>query len=754
MDNTTLGVVRMSIITLGEIDIYRHNGHAVKPVFPAFFGGGENASLGLPDVVELHIPGFSRKVRKRRMSIVKRKAVLLAGLLAASALAWAAAVKVQDLPLQYRKWLEEDAAYLIGPKEKAVFLSLTTDRQRELFIQAFWKQRNSDPGSEKNTFREEHYRRMAYANQHFGRGSTLPGWKTDRGRIYIILGPPRQDFTYDQSLEVVPVQVWFYQGFAGFGLPDSFSCVFYKPAPAGEYELYSPVGDGPAKLLRNQTFDAADYRAAYSRLEKAEPDVARVSLSLVEGEGQGMQSPSLASQALLNGITQLPFKAVDQEYAVKFLKYKDIVEVEYSANYLGNRSTVAVIPDPSGLAFVHYAVEFSRLSVEAGKESFSTTLEANGKVSDKQGRVIFQFERKTPVNLTRKQVDSLRLRPFSLQGLFPLTEGSYDLSLIIKNVASKEFTTVEEAVVIPASSRALAVSPLLIGYGVRDEAVAPSRELRAFLLPGLQLYVSPLLQFMPSENLQAALELLGPAEERAKAKAVRFDILDMQSKVLATRTVALEDGRNTPVAHETFDLRSLTPADYRLSAAVLDGAGRMLVSRSADFGVTPVLFIPRPLVYSDPMPPAASPVYAYVLGGQYFNKGDTALAFGYSEDAYRREPSSQRYALGFARNLMAQGRYQETGRVLEPFLAGGQPEADTLEFMGRAYQALGDLPKAVAAYLDFLKKYGVKLGLLNELGACYVSLGDKASALRTFEQSLEIKPDQDDIRKAVAGLKK
>jgi GWxTD domain-containing protein len=702
----------------------------------------------------LHIPGFGRKVRKRRIPIVKHKALLLAGLLAASALAWAAAVKVQDLPLQHRKWLEEDAAYLIGPGEKEVFLSLTTDRQRDLFIEAFWKQRNPDPKAERNAFREEHYRRMAYANRHFGRGSALPGWKTDRGRIHIILGPPRQDFSFDHSLDVVPVQVWFYQGFAGLGLPDSFSCVFYKPTPAGEYELYSPVGDGPAKLLRNQAFDQADFRTAYSRLELAEPDVARVSLSLIEGEGQNSLSPSLASQALLNAIAQLPFKTVDPEYAVKFQKYKDIVEVEYSANYIGNHSTVAVIPDPSGLCFVHYAVEFSRLSVEDGKELFSTTLEANGKVSDKQGRVIFQFERTTPVNLTREQVDSLRRRPFSLQGLFPLAEGSYDLSLIIKNAASKEFTTVEDTVVVPAATRGLAVGPLLIGYGARDETAASSKELRAFLLPGLQLYVSPLLQFMPSESLQAAVELLGPAEERAKVKAVRFDILDTQLKVVAARTVALENGGGAPLLREIFDLRSLAPADYRLSAVVLDGAGRVLVSRTADFGVSPARVVPRPLVFSDPMPPVTSPVYAYVLGGQYFNRGDMSLALGYSEDAYRREPSSQRYALGFARILMAQGRYQETRSVLEPFLAAPQPEAETLEFVGRARQSLGDLPAAVTAYLDFLNKYGVKLGVLNELGVCYAGLGDTAGALRIFEQSLKIKPDQDEIRKAMAGLKK
>jgi GWxTD domain-containing protein len=75
----------------------------------------------------------------------------------------------KDLPLQYRRWLEEEVVYIISPKERDVFLQLEADRERETFMKAFWKQRDETPDTEKNEFREEHYRRITYANQWFGR---------------------------------------------------------------------------------------------------------------------------------------------------------------------------------------------------------------------------------------------------------------------------------------------------------------------------------------------------------------------------------------------------------------------------------------------------------------------------------------------------------------------------------------------------------------------------------------------------------
>ena len=93
----------------------------------------------------------------------------------------------RELDSQYKKWLNEDVVYIITPEEKNAFLHLATNEEREQFIEQFWQRRNPDPDSAENTYKEEHYRRIAYANEHYASG--IPGWKTDRGRIYIMWGP-------------------------------------------------------------------------------------------------------------------------------------------------------------------------------------------------------------------------------------------------------------------------------------------------------------------------------------------------------------------------------------------------------------------------------------------------------------------------------------------------------------------------------------------------------------------------------------
>jgi GWxTD domain-containing protein len=94
----------------------------------------------------------------------------------------------KDLEPKYQKWLQEEVVYIITPKEKEVFLQLETDPQREKFIEAFWKVRNPNPNTPENEFKKEHYRRIQYANQHFGKEGPGQGWRSDMGRIYVILG--------------------------------------------------------------------------------------------------------------------------------------------------------------------------------------------------------------------------------------------------------------------------------------------------------------------------------------------------------------------------------------------------------------------------------------------------------------------------------------------------------------------------------------------------------------------------------------
>src|SRR5438045_8280965 len=152
----------------------------------------------------------------------------------------------KDLETPYRKWMNEDVAYIISDEERAAFKRLQTDEEREQFIEQFWLRRDPTPDSIENEFKEEHYRRIAYANERFASG--IPGWKTDRGRIYIIHGKPDEieshpsGGTYDRPFEegggttsTYPFEIWRYRYIEGMG--NNVELEFVDKSLTGEYRL-------------------------------------------------------------------------------------------------------------------------------------------------------------------------------------------------------------------------------------------------------------------------------------------------------------------------------------------------------------------------------------------------------------------------------------------------------------------------------------------------------------------------------------
>lgn len=137
----------------------------------------------------------------------------------------------------YQEWLEEDVRYIITDQERADFKRLTTDDQRDNFVEDFWSRRNPTPQSSENPFKEEHYRRLAYANTHFAAG--LPGWKTDRGRFYIMYGPP--DSIDSKSALAPPTETWHYMFVEGIGR--NVVLTFTDKCACGKYELSGADSD-------------------------------------------------------------------------------------------------------------------------------------------------------------------------------------------------------------------------------------------------------------------------------------------------------------------------------------------------------------------------------------------------------------------------------------------------------------------------------------------------------------------------------
>ncbi len=240
--------------------------------------------------------------------------------------------KLAELPDMHRHWITEEVNYIITPVEKDVFLELKNNRERELFIKAFWKTRDPTVGTKDNEFRVEHYRRLDHANRRF-RGTGRPGWKTDRGKVYIILGEPKDQRSYIGSDAYFPAEQWNYQGLTGTDLPQGFRLLFYRKNRVGDYRLYDPAADGPWSLLSNYRGNPGDYWQSYYYLSDIEPELAQVSVSLIPGEAL-TNLPSMTSAILLQDIDIAARKRIEDRYAQKFIEFKDIIEVEYSTNYI------------------------------------------------------------------------------------------------------------------------------------------------------------------------------------------------------------------------------------------------------------------------------------------------------------------------------------------------------------------------------------------------------------------------------------
>lgn len=127
-------------------------------------------------------------------------------------------------PAAYQMWLQKDVAYIITDAERARFYRQDTDEQYKAFIQQFWESRNPDPGNPTNAFKEEHYRRLAYANEHFAETGKA-GWQTDRGHIYIVLGPPDEIESYRTEGR----DMWSYNRFQGTAVPMTMEFHYTRP---------------------------------------------------------------------------------------------------------------------------------------------------------------------------------------------------------------------------------------------------------------------------------------------------------------------------------------------------------------------------------------------------------------------------------------------------------------------------------------------------------------------------------------------
>lgn len=675
---------------------------------------------------------------------------------------------------EHRQWIEQEVNYIITDREEDVFLSLETFEERNRFIEVFWEKRDPYPATLENEFREEHYRRIEYANKYLGRETFREGWRTDRGRYYILLGEPRERHSFDGYNEVVSSELWFYQGDVKLGLPSFFYLLFFKRHDIGEYRIYHPVVDGPGSLVRGQYAQSSTPEGnieAYEALQRIDAELANASLSFDPSEPGDWTSgrASLATDLLLARVADSPRRAIRTDYADAWLRYRDRVSTEYSFNFVESRGLFGVTGGPLDTPFVHFSVEIDpqnfTLETDEDQTTFYTTLDISVDAVNEEGVSVLTLDRPAFLELTRSQVDQVRASPFAYQDSVPLLPGVYEVSVIVRNRAAQQFTVIESTVdtarLVPEASGSGGAAPasrladVIPGFESTDFAEAAAPDLvRTFQIGSARLQPAANAVFALGDTLHAFTQVLDPQA----GQVVRFqlrndDYGEPGDEVLyEVETPAPLEGGGALL--EQMPLEVGVGGSYWLAAQLEDESGTTLDRRERRIQVSPRAGVPRSgFVYRRGFNAGVPGLLSLVRGDQFLAllQFEDALA-EYEAAVAAENPQLPAARWKLAHGYLQMGRPQDAKTLLEPMEEAfpDSPEVATglgfvRFFEGRFDESIAQLERA----------NGLRAptpAVLNVLGDAYARTGRLDDARRTFERSLELNADQPALKERLATL--
>jgi GWxTD domain-containing protein len=676
--------------------------------------------------------------------------------------------RVKKLTPEHREWLEEEVVYIITDRERDVFLSLETVEERNRFIDAFWDRRDPDRATDVNEFREEHYKRLDYATRIFSRDSARPGWKTDRGQFYIILGPPREIQRYDGLNEVVASELWFYNGDTKYGLPPRFNLLFYKEQDIGEYELYHPLGDGPEALLRAGSGPSfrLNQHLAIDALEIVSMELARASLTvdLTEPVGDFVAArntrqpiaqyvrPPINVEMVIANIQESPQKRVDTGYLDGYLRYKDLVSADYSFRFVPSRQFYAVLAGPEDTPFVHYSVELDpeHFSLQANEDAtkFQTTLDVTVEIRDEQGRLVVVSENSPFIELTASQMRAVASSPFAYHDDFPLLPGKYRVSLILRNRVTKQFTAADRDLTVEPLGTAPGLSAIVLGH--RTELATGDETYRVFQVGREIVYPASDAGFTASDSLYVLAQTWRTTAEHK----LRMSVMSEQESVL-TRDVPLA-GEGSVVAIEEFALAGLESGQYQVRVELMDTAGTRVAERTTELNLSPRTSITRAgFVFRHSFNADAPGLLALARGQQYLTLGNIPEAeAAFTQAVATGNPSLVMANWKLATVLLYSRRADEALELLLPFAEQYGNEPELVEGLGLAYYMKQDFISAVRYFEHAMTLRPPEASLLNALGDSYQNLQELDKAKSAFERSLAMNPGQEAVKERLASLGK
>jgi GWxTD domain-containing protein len=503
-----------------------------------------------------------------------------------------AANRIKNLPPVYRHWVETEVPYIISTVEQKNFLSLTTDAERDSFIENFWRIRNPDLGAEINTYKEEHYRRLSYANENFGDRRYEDGWRTDRGRMYIVLGAPKQRAQYHDVGNVRPMEIWFYESQTQ-ALPPYFYLLFFKPSASEDYRLYSPRNDGPVRLCSTGESRNDNVQALGIIRKSLGAEVAKTTITLLPNEHADIDSfePSMESDSLLATISDLPDNPTIQA-ALDANRLREHVTTSILTGEEPPELSYAVFRDDTGGQTVSYLLKslapIQKLFGPGPGKTVQYDLTLRSTVLTLGGKLVYDQEDHLAGTLTEEQATIAKQRRFGAESRLPLTPGKYNLVATLTNNLNQTATRQHAPITVPEpKSGNIGISPLL-SYAAPAAVPDPGGTL-PFSISKFRFTprAAQSVQLHQGERLPLVFQLWLDPKQTAPTDAAKIHVRYVFGAVTASHATPTEENEEIEATNRdaagnlltghTVDTSSLLPGTYRLVV----GANRVGMPQTA-----------------------------------------------------------------------------------------------------------------------------------------------------------------------------
>ena len=500
----------------------------------------------------------------------------------------------KELETPFKKWLDEDVIYIITDEEKKAFKILQSDEEREQFIEQFWLRRDPSPDTEENEYREEHYRRIAYANDNFASG--IPGWRTDRGMVYIKYGAPDERDQHNGGTEerditegggttsMYPYEKWRYRYLDGIGT--NVEMEFVDTTMTGEFHLTSDPSEKDALLMVPG--------AGLTMCEQMGQCDKTQRFQRTDGTHLGTGTQALPES--MNEFTRIERLAkLQAPPAVKFKDLEAAVNSSVKYNLLPMKVRADFIPITGSSVLTNVTIQFERKDLQfKQKEGVSAaTVNIYGRITSMTRRPVNWFEDTVSVDVPTDLLQQAVQGQSIYQKVIPLQPGRYRLNIAAKDVVGGNTTNYELALDVPRlEDDKLSQSSLILADLIEK---VPTRSIGTgqFVIGTSKVRPRVSDTFNHTEKLGIYLQLYNfePDEKTRKPEGtIDYEIVKNGSneKVFEySEDISASPGAAAQIIVEKLlPLQQLVPGQYTLKMKVVDKKRNQTLTPSATFTVT------------------------------------------------------------------------------------------------------------------------------------------------------------------------